>query len=167
VPRPAERQQLGQESRDLAERRECGIPGRDMGQLGCDRALAEVDGGDALRLGRAPAGADEQPSDPHRHVAERGAEPGPAVAFAGQPAPARLARATALARHGHLRRHELGLQRRREPLRLGEPQPELGQAGLPVAPDAGDLGLGRHAGSPLRDQLHPPHQLRHQLTPLP
>src|SRR4051812_15776627 len=124
-------------------------------------------GGAALRLTHVLAGADEQPSDPHRHVTEQGAEPGPVVAFAGQPAPARLAPATALARHGHLRRHDLSLQRRREPLRLGEPQPELGQAGLLVALDAGDLGLGRHARSPLRDQLHPPHQLRHQLTPLP
>jgi hypothetical protein len=54
-----------------------------------------------------------------------------------------------------------------EPLRLLEPEAELGPAGLLVALDAGELGLGRHAELQLRDQLHPPHQLRRRPPPPP
>src|SRR3954454_6642489 len=35
---------------------------------------SEIEGSEALRLARAVAGADEQPSDPDRHIAEQGAE---------------------------------------------------------------------------------------------
>jgi hypothetical protein len=89
------------------------------------------------------------------------------MALAGQRSPAGLARPTALARGGDLCRHEPGLQRRREPFRLVQLQPELGQAGLRVALDAGELGLGDHAGLEFRDQLHSPHQLRHRLPLIP
>jgi hypothetical protein len=44
-------------------------------------------------------------------------------------------------------------------LTMRQPQPELGQAGLRVTLDAGELGFGRHTRLELRDQLHPPHQL--------
>ena len=60
---------------------------------------------------------------------------------------------------GDLCRHELSLQRRREPLRLVQPQPEIGHTGLHVALNAGELGLGDHAWLKFRDQLHLPHQL--------
>ena len=89
------------------------------------------------------------------------------MALAGQHAPTGLARATACAQSSDLRRHELGLQRRRELLRLGEREPELGQAGPLVTLNVGELGLSDRAGLKLRDQLHPPHQLRHQPTPIP
>ena len=103
----------------------------------------------------------------NQRLAEQGAERRPVVPLGGLPAPARRARARALAQGGHLRRHDLGLQRRRQPLRLGEPQPELGHADALVAPDAGELRLGAHAGSQLSYQFHPPHQLRHRLIPAP
>ncbi len=89
------------------------------------------------------------------------------MALAGQHAPARDARATALAQHGHLGRHDLSLECCRELLRLGEPEPKLGQAGLIVALKAGNLGFRRHPRPQLRNQLHPPHQLRHQPTLFP
>ena len=155
--RPADRQQIGQEGGDLAERCERGIPGRDIGQLGRNRGtLAEVENGDALRLAPALTWAGQQAPDPHRHVAEQGAEPHLAASLARQPAPARQARARAFAQGGHLRRHDLGLQRRRELLRLGQTEPEASQAGLRVTLDAGELGLGGHARLPFRHQLHPP-----------
>jgi hypothetical protein len=93
----ADRQQLGQEVGGLAERHERGIPRRDVGQLGRHRILAEVERGDALRPALTPAGADEHAPHPHRHLAEQGAEPRPVVALARQLAPARFARARALA----------------------------------------------------------------------
>ncbi|MGI4795528.1 MAG: hypothetical protein ACRYG8_15925 [Janthinobacterium lividum] len=169
VLRPAYRQQLGQKSRDLAERHQRRIPGCDVRELGCDAILAEVQDGKALRpaLTHILTGADEQAADPDRHVAEQGAKPRPVMAFAGQHAPARDARATALTQHGHLGRHDLSLQRRRELLRLVQPKPKLGQAGLLVALDAGNLGFRRHPRPQLRNQLHPPHQLRHQPTLVP
>src|SRR4051812_26243285 len=52
------------------------------------------------------------------------------MALAGQPSSTGPAPAMTLARHGHLRRHDLSLERRCELLRLGEPQPEVGQARL-------------------------------------
>jgi len=138
-----------------------------VGQLRRHRVAAEVERGDALRLALAPAGADEQAPNPHRHIAEQGAEPRPVVPLGGQPASTRLACARALAQGGHLRRHHLGLQRRREPLRLVQPQPKLGQANVRVALNAGELRLGGHARLPFRHQLYPPHQLHYQPTPLP
>src|SRR6185295_12697903 len=81
VLRPADRQQLGQEGRDLAEGRQ----GRELGGHVSQfrgRTRAEVEGSEALRLARAVAGADEQPPDPDRHVAEQGAERRTVVAFA-------------------------------------------------------------------------------------
>ncbi len=54
-----------------------------------------------------------------------------------------------------------GLQRRRELLRLIEPQPEISQADVLVALNAGQLRFGDNARMPLRNQLHPPLQLRH------
>ena len=47
------------------------------------------------------------------------------------------------------------------------PEAKVGQSNLLTALDAGDHGLGRHAGPQLRDQLHPPHQLRHRPPPPP
>ena len=167
VLRPAERQQLGQQRRHLAERCEGGVPGCDIGQLRGQRVLAELENGAALRPGRTLAGAGEPPADPDRHVTEQGAERRPVMAFADQHLPAGLARATALTESGDLRRHELGLQRRREPLRLVQPQPELGHSGLRVTLNLGELGLRDHARREFRDQLHPPHQLRHQPTLIP
>src|SRR3954447_24373573 len=49
-------------------------PGRHVGQLRRDRILAEIEGGEAPRLPWTLTGADEQPSDAHRHAAEQGAE---------------------------------------------------------------------------------------------
>src|SRR3954470_9867349 len=78
---------FGQEGRNLAEGHQRRIPGRHVGQLWCDRILAEVQGGEALRLTRALTGADEQPADAHRHIAEQGTKLCPIVALAGQHAP--------------------------------------------------------------------------------
>ena len=89
------------------------------------------------------------------------------MALADQHVPAGLAGTTALPKSGDLPRHESGLQRRREPFRLGEAEPELGQAGLLITHDAGDLGLADHAGLEFRDQPHPPHQVRHPPTLIP
>jgi hypothetical protein len=86
------------------------------------------------------------------------------VALAGQPASTGHAPATALARHGHLYWHDLSLERGCELLRLIEPEPEVGQASLRAALNTSNLGLGRHAGPQLCNQLHPPHQFRHQPT---
>ena len=85
------RQQLGQEVRDLAEGHQRRIAGRHVGQLGCDGIPTEVQGGKALRpaLSHILTGTDEQPADPHRHVAEQGAKPRPVMTLAGQHAPAR------------------------------------------------------------------------------
>jgi hypothetical protein len=160
VLHPVERQQFGQHSGDLAEQCECRASGRDAGQFGRDRIAAEVKRGDAVRPVLAPARADEQAPHLHWHVAEQGAERRSVMSLGGQPAPARLACPRALAQGGHLRRHHSGLQRRREPLRL-QPQPEIGQADSLVALDAGQLRFGDNARMPLRNQLHPPLQLRH------
>jgi hypothetical protein len=59
VLRPADRQQLGQQDRDLAERRQCRISGRDVGQLWCDRIMAEIQHAEALRLTLDLAGTGE------------------------------------------------------------------------------------------------------------
>jgi hypothetical protein len=85
VSRPAERQQLGQECRDLAERRQRRIPGRDVGQFGRQRIAAEVERGNAFRPALTPARTDEQAPDPHRHLAEQGAERRPVVGVVQNP----------------------------------------------------------------------------------
>jgi hypothetical protein len=113
------------------------------------------------------AWAGQQPSNPDRHRAEQRAEGRPVVALAGQRLTAGCTPAAALANGRHLRRHDLGLERGGEPLRLLEPEAELGWTGLLATHDPGDLGLGRHAGLQLRHQLHPPHQLRHRPPPPP
>ncbi len=79
---PTHRQQLGQQGRDLAEGDQRGIPGRDVRELWRDRILAQVQDREALRLTRALTGADEQPADPDRHVAEQGAKPRPIIVAA-------------------------------------------------------------------------------------
>jgi hypothetical protein len=68
------------------------------------------------------------------------------MALADQPSSTGHAPATTLARHGHLRRHDLSLERRRELLRLIEPEPEFSQADRLAALNTSNLGLGRHAG---------------------
>jgi hypothetical protein len=89
------------------------------------------------------------------------------MALAGQHAPTRRATATTLAQHGHLGRHNLSLECCRELLCLVEPQPKLGQTGLLIALDTEQLGFRRHPRPQLRNQLHPPYQLRHQPTLFP
>ena len=102
VPRPAERQQLGQERGDLAEWCEGGVLGRHVGQLGGHGTSAEVEGGEALRLTRAPAGADQPPPDPDRHRAEQRTEGRAVVPLAGQHSPTGGAAAATLAHDRHL-----------------------------------------------------------------
>jgi hypothetical protein len=85
------------------------------------------------------ARADQQPPNPDRHIAEQRAKRRGVMALAGQHPPTAGAPAAALARRGHLRRHDLGLERRREPLRLVKPETEVSQAGLLAALDPGDL----------------------------
>jgi len=70
VLRPTHRQQLRQESRDLAERHQRRVPGCDIGELGCDGIATEVQDRKALRRTRALTRADVLPADAHRHVAE-------------------------------------------------------------------------------------------------
>jgi hypothetical protein len=166
VLRPADRQQLGQKGRDLAEGRQGRELGSHIGQFR-GKTRAQVEGGEALRFARAVAGADEQPSDPDRHVAEQGAERRGVIALAGQRTFTRRTAALPLAYDGQLPRNHLGLERRRELLGFVEPQPEVGQARLLATLNARDLGLGRHAGLQLRHQLHTPYQLRHQPTLFP
>ena len=110
------------------------------------------------------AGDTIQSLDPHRHIAEQRAECHGVMALTGQPAPARRT-AAALTHRGHLRRNDLGLKRRGQPLRFGEPKPQVSQAGLLVALDADHLSLRHNARPKLRHQLHPPHQIRHQTHP--
>ncbi len=167
VLRPTHRQQLRQESRDLAEGHQRRIPSRHVGQLWCDGILAQVQRGETLCFTRALTRADEQPADAHRYVAEQGAKPRPIMTLAGQHAPARDAQATAFTHDIYLGRHDLSLECCRELLRLGELKPKLGQAGLLLALDAGHLGFRHHPRPQLRNQLHPPHQLRHQPTLVP
>jgi hypothetical protein len=61
----------------------------------------------------------------------------------------------------HLCRDDLRLESGGELLRLGKTEPEVGQASLLIAFDAGDLDLRRLASLQLR------HQFRHQLTLIP
>jgi hypothetical protein len=162
VRRAADREQLGQERGHLAEGGQGRIPGRDVGELGRDRAAAEIEDCEARRPIRALAGAGQQPPNPDRHRAEQRAEGRPVVPLAGQQSVTSRTPAAPLARGGHLRRYDLGLQRRGEPLHLLEPEAKVGQSDLLATLNAGDLCLGHHPGLQLRDQLHPPHQLRHR-----
>ena len=50
VLRPADRQQLRQQDRNLAERRQRRISRRDVGQFWCHRIMAEIEDAEALRL---------------------------------------------------------------------------------------------------------------------
>src|SRR5829696_1694304 len=83
------------------------------------------------------------------------------------PSSTRHAPATPLAHHGQLRRNHLGLARRCELLCLIEPEPEVGQARLRATLHASNLGFRHHAGPQLCNELHPPHQFRHQPTLFP
>ena len=85
----------------------------------------------------------------------------------GESAFTSYAQAATFAHHSYLRRDHLCLERRRELLRLRKPQPKVGQASLFIALQAPDLHFRRQARLPLRNQLQPPHQLRHQLTLVP
>ena len=68
------------------------------------------------------------------------------MALAGQPSSTGQAPATTLARHGHLRRHDLSLERRCELLRLIEPEPEFSQADrLAALTRMSELDVGRLA----------------------
>ena len=119
VLRPADRQQFVQQCSDLAERRQRRISGCNVGQLWCNRIMAEIQNAEALHLNRVLTGTDKQASDAHRHIAEQRAEGNGVVALARQPAPARRTAATPFAHRGHLRRNDLGLKRRNQPFRFG------------------------------------------------
>jgi ribosomal protein L20 len=71
VLRPANRQQFVQQRRDLAERRQRRISGRNVGQLWCNRIMAEIQNAEALHLNRVLTGTDKQASDAHRYIAEQ------------------------------------------------------------------------------------------------
>ena len=64
-------------------------------------------------------------------------------------------------------RDDFRLDRGRELFRHGETKPEIGQTGLLIAFEAGDLDLPGLPGLQLRHQLDPPHQFRHLLTLVP
>jgi hypothetical protein len=167
VLRPTDRQQFGQQHRNLTERRQRRIPGGDVGKLWRDRIMAEIQRGEALRPTMALTGTGQQPLDPHRHIAKQRAELHGGVALARQPAPAAIATATALTHHRHLHRHDMTLKGRHELLRLGQPKPKVSHAGLPIAFDAGHLGLRHLTRLQLRHQFHPRHQPRHHSQPHP
>jgi hypothetical protein len=162
--RAAHRQQLGQQGGDLAEGDQRRIAGRDVGQFRRDGIPAEVQDGKALGPIAALAGANEQPSDAQRHVAEQRPKPHRIVTFAGQYAAAAHAGATTFTQMGHLCRHHLSLQRCRDLLGLFEPQTQLGQVSVFITFDPGDFRLRRHARLQFCNQLHPPQQLHHPLT---
>jgi hypothetical protein len=100
------------QDRNLAERHQRGISSRDVGQLWCDHIMTEIQYAEALHLNRSLTRTDKQAEDPYRHIAKQRANCNGVVALARQPAPARGAASTAFTRHGHLRRHDLGLKRR-------------------------------------------------------
>ena len=125
VLRPAHRQQLGQQGRHFAERRQRRVSGRDVGQLGGNRIISEIQHGEAFRLTLPLTATGQQPSDLHRHIAKQGAKRNGIAALARQPAPARRAVATEFTDHIHLRRHDLGLKRGSDLLRLSQPKSEI------------------------------------------
>jgi hypothetical protein len=71
--------------------------------------------------------------------------------------PARSTGATSFADYGHLRRHDLGLNRRCQLLRFGQPKSKISQASLLIALDVSHLSLRHHTRPKLRHQLHPRH----------
>ena len=75
VLRLTHRQQLGQQARNLAERRQHRIPGCDIGQFGCNGIPTGIQDRKALRPAHTLTSADEPPADPDRHVAGQGANP--------------------------------------------------------------------------------------------
>ena len=80
---------------------------------------------------------------------------------------ARDACAAILAGNRHLCRDDLRLDRGGQLFCLRETKPEVSQAYLHIAFEMGDLDLRRLPALKLRHQLHPPHQLWHQLTLVP
>jgi hypothetical protein len=89
------------------------------------------------------------------------------MTLAGQDASTSQAQAATLAHHRHLRRDHIRLECGGELLRLRQTQTKVGQANLFVALEARKFPLRRQARLQLCNQLHPPHQLRHQLTLVP
>jgi hypothetical protein len=63
-----DRQQLRQQARHLAERRQRRIAGGDVGQLRGNRIMAEIQHAEALHIARLLTGTDEQASNPNRHI---------------------------------------------------------------------------------------------------
>jgi hypothetical protein len=59
VLRPADRQQFAQQRRDLAERRQRRTSGRNVGQLWCNRIMAEIQNAEALHFNRVLTGTDK------------------------------------------------------------------------------------------------------------
>jgi hypothetical protein len=70
VLRSVDRQQLGQQDRDLAEWRQRRISGRDVGRFRRDRIMAEIPHPKALHLDRFLTRTDKQASDAHQHISE-------------------------------------------------------------------------------------------------
>ena len=70
VLRPADRQQLRQQDRHLAERRQRGILRRHIRQFSASSRRLEVEDSNALCVARTLAGTGEQAANPSRHVAE-------------------------------------------------------------------------------------------------
>jgi hypothetical protein len=101
------------------------------------RSSVPIQHAEAHHLARFPTGTGKQPLDPDWHIAEQGTDGHGITAFAGQQAPATQAAATAFTHHGHLRRHDCGLKRRCQLLRLGKPKPQVSQAGRLIALDDG------------------------------
>jgi hypothetical protein len=167
VLRPADRKQLRQQGCDLAERRQRRIACRQIRQFWRHSRRLEVEDSEAPCPSGALAGTGKQPPNSNRHVTEQGAEGRGVMTLAGQDTSTRHAQAATLAHHGHLRRDHLRLNRGGQLLRLREPEPELRQASLLIALEACNLHLRRQARLQLRNQLHPPHQLRHQLNLAP
>jgi hypothetical protein len=82
------RQQLGQQDRNLAEWHQRRISGCDVGQLRCNRIMAEIQHAKALHLNQFLTGTGKPASDAHRHIAEQRTEGNGIVALARQPPPA-------------------------------------------------------------------------------
>jgi len=161
VLRPADRKQLRQQRCDLPERRQRRIPGRHVCQFRRHSRRLEVERCETLCLVRTLARTGEQAPNPDRHVTEQGAKRHGVMTFAGQHVSTNHAHAATLAHHGHLRRDHLRMERRCELLRLGKPEPKVGQAGLFIALEACNLHLPRQARLQFRNQLHSPNHPRH------
>jgi hypothetical protein len=70
VLRPTYRQQIRQEARDLSEGQQRRIPGRHVGELGCNSIPTKVQNREASRPTHTLTRADGQSADPNWHVAE-------------------------------------------------------------------------------------------------